>query len=144
MNSAQLCTFRVDDLFFGVDVQHIQEVIKYQELTPVPLANRTVRGLINLRGEIVTAIDLRRRLNLEPNAGIEPMNVVVCQDDEVVSFLVDEIGDVIEVYDKDFEKVPETINGKIKSLIDGVYKLEGRLLLVLDTDKVTALDEHVN
>ena len=144
MNSAQLCTFRVDDLFFGVDVQHIQEVIKYQELTPVPLANRTVRGLINLRGEIVTAIDLRRRLTLEPNADIEPMNVVVCQDDEVVSFLVDEIGDVIEVYDKDFEKVPETINGKIKSLIDGVYKLEGRLLLVLDTDKVTALDEHVN
>lgn len=144
MNSAQLCTFRVDDLFFGVDVQHIQEVIKYQELTPVPLANSTVRGLINLRGEIVTAIDLRRRLNLEPNADIEPMNVVVCQDDEVVSFLVDEIGDVIEVYDRDFEKVPETINGKIKSLIDGVYKLEGRLLLVLDTDKVTALDEHVH
>ncbi len=144
MNSAQLCTFRVDDLFFGVDVQHIQEVIKYQELTPVPLANRTVRGLINLRGEIVTAIDLRRRLNLEPNADIEPMNVVVCQDDEVVSFLVDESCDVIEVYDKDVEKVPETINGKLKSLIDGVYKLEGRLLLVLDTDKVTALDEHVN
>ncbi len=144
MKSAQLCTFSVDDLFFGVNVQHIQEVIKYQELTPVPLANNTVRGLINLRGEIVTAIDLRRRLDLEPNGDIEPMNVVVCQDDEVVSFVVYEIGDVIEVYDRDFEKVPETINGKIKSLIDGVYKLEERLLLVLDTDKVTALDEQVH
>ena len=136
MKSAQLCTFSVDDLFFGVNVQHIQEVIKYQELTPVPLANNTVRGLINLRGEIVTAIDLRRRLDLEPNGDIEPMNVVVCQDDV--------LGDVIEVYDRDFEKVPETINGKIKSLIDGVYKLEERLLLVLDTDKVTALDEQVH
>jgi purine-binding chemotaxis protein CheW len=130
----QFCTFCVDGLFFGVEVQKVQEVIRYQEMTPVPLAPAVVRGLINLRGQIVTAIDLRRALGLnERPAGSLPMNVVVRTDDGVVSLLVDEIGDVLNVDEASFERPPETLSGTARELITGVYKLKDRLLLILDT-----------
>ncbi|MBS2020709.1 MAG: chemotaxis protein CheW, partial [Deltaproteobacteria bacterium] len=93
--SRQLCTFLIDGMLFGVDVTNVQEVIRYQEMTRVPLASSTVRGLINLRGQIVTAIDMRARLGLPPRADQAlPMNVVASTGDGVVSLLVDEIGDV--------------------------------------------------
>ena len=96
INSKQFSTFLVNGLFFGVDVRHVQEVIRYQEMTRVPLAPAMVQGLINLRGQIVTAIDLRRRLELAPRPADQlPMNVVVRTDDGAVSLLVDEIGDVV-------------------------------------------------
>lgn len=137
---AQLCTFTVDGHFFGVDVQKVQEVIKYQAMTPVPLAPPVVRGLINLRGQIVTAIDLRRRLDLaERPADREPMNVVVRTEDGAVSLLADEICDVIEVDDELFERPPETLGGAARELIPGAYKLKDRLLLVLDTEKSVAI-----
>lgn len=130
----QYCTFFLDGTFFGVEVQEVQEVIRYQEMTPVPLAPSEVEGLINLRGQIVTAIDLRRRLQLpeRPDERL-PMNVVVRDRDGALSFLVDEIGDVLEVDEESFERPPETIEPAIRELIKGVYKLEDRLLLVLDT-----------
>jgi len=130
----QFCTFFLDDLFFGVEVQRVQEVIRYQEMTRVPLASRVVSGLINLRGQIVTAVDLRRTLGLPDRpAGEQPMNVVVRTDEGAVSLLVDEIGDVIEVAGDHFEKPPETLGGRARSLVQGAYKLPERLLLVLDT-----------
>ena len=91
----------------------VQEVIRYQAMTRVPLAPTVVSGLINLRGQIVTAIDLRRRLGLAGPAdeGLHPMNVVVRTDDGAVSLLVDEIGDVVEVTDDAFEPPPETLAG---------------------------------
>ncbi len=96
METQQFCTFKLDELVFGVDVRLVQEVIKYQAMTEVPLASKVVRGLINLRGQIVTAIDLRRRLELKDSPSDRPpMNVVIRTDDEAVSLLVDEIGDVI-------------------------------------------------
>jgi purine-binding chemotaxis protein CheW len=132
----QLCTFYLDGLFFGVEVQKVQEVIRYQEMTRVPLASPVVRGLINLRGQIVTAIDLRRRLELsERPAGQRPMNVVVRADDGPISLLVDEIGEVVEVEEKAFEDPPRTLQGVARELIRGAYKLEDRLLLVLDTEQ---------
>src|SRR5215469_11422910 len=103
----QYCTFYVDGLYFGLDVLHVQEIIRYQEMTRVPLASPVVRGLINLRGQIVTALDLRRRLELsERPADQQPVNVVVHTDDGAVSLLVDEIGDVLEVEEKAFEHAP--------------------------------------
>src|SRR3569832_2681021 len=94
----QYSTFYLDGLFFGIEVEKVQEVIRYQEMTRVPLASSVVQGLINLRGQIVTAIDLRRRLDLKPRPDGElPMNVVVRSDDGAVSLLVDEIGDVLEI-----------------------------------------------
>jgi len=134
--SQQLCTFFLDGHFFGVPVQQVQEVIRYQEMTRVPLVPRVVRGLINLRGQIVTAVDLRRRLNMaERSTDQLPMNVVVRTPDGAVSLLVDEIGDVLEVPGEAFEPVPSNMPVAQSNLIGGVYKLEGRLLLVLKTEQ---------
>jgi purine-binding chemotaxis protein CheW len=130
----QFCTFFLDGLFFGVEVQKVQEVIRYQEMTRVPLAAPVISGLINLRGQIVTAIDLRRRVGLsERPADQKPMNVVVRTDEGAVSLLVDEIADVIEVHADQFEPPPETLQGPARSLVEGAYKLNQRLLLVLNT-----------
>ena len=132
----QFCTFFVDGHYFGIDVLQVQEVIRYQEMTRVPLAPPVVQGLINLRGQIVTAIDLRRRLGLsERPADQLPVNVIVRTDDGAVSVLVDEIGDVLEVSDKLFERPPETLQGSARQLIGGAYKLKDRLLLILDTER---------
>ncbi|MBX3196558.1 MAG: chemotaxis protein CheW [Labilithrix sp.] len=136
----QLCTFSVDRLLFGVDVTNVQEVLRYLPMTSVPLAPATVRGLINLRGEIVTAIDMRVRLGLAPRRAEEtPMNVVATTADGTVSLLVDEIGDVIEVDDHTFEKAPATMNVTLRDAVVGVFKLEDRLLLLLDAERVAAL-----
>ena len=141
--SQQFCTFYLDGLFFGVEVQKVQEVIRYQEMTRVPLASRVISGLINLRGQIVTAIDLRRRLGLaERPADKLPMNVVVRSDEGAVSLLVDEIGDVQEVQEELFERPPETLQGEARNLIRGTYKLENRLLLVLDTELAVLVPEE--
>lgn len=139
-HTRQLCTFVVDGLFLGIDVQQVQEVFRYQKMTRVPLAPGAVRGLINLRGQIVTAIDLRARLGLQERTdGRLPMNVVVRGDEGVVTLLVDEIGDVQEVDLDAFERPPETLRGKIRELIVGTYKLPDRLLLVLDTAQAVQL-----
>jgi purine-binding chemotaxis protein CheW len=136
----QYCTFVLDGRYFGVDVQQVQEVIRYQELTRVPLASPVVSGLINLRGRIVTAIDLRRRLGLADRPeGKLPMNVVVRTGEDAVSLLVDEIGDVIEVPTDAFEKPPETLRGVARTVVEGAYKLEDRLMLVLDTKQTVEI-----
>lgn len=136
----QFATFFVNGLFFGVEVLKVQEVIRYQEMTRVPLAPAMVQGLINLRGQIVTAIDLRRRLELPPLSKEQlPVNVVVRSDDGAVSLLVDTIGDVVEVQDDAYERPPETLTGVARDLIKGVYKLSDRLLLVLDTERTMNL-----
>jgi purine-binding chemotaxis protein CheW len=136
----QFCTFYLGDLFLGIDVQCVQEVIRYQEMTPVPLSQDAVRGLINLRGHIVTAIDLREQLDLPPlDAEKLPMNVVIRTSEGAASLLVDEIGDVLEIHEEGFEEPPQTIRGAARRLITGVYKLEGQLLLVLDPVKATQL-----
>src|SRR5262245_10385244 len=110
-------------------------------MTRVPLAPPVVRGLINLRGQIVTAIDLRRRLELPDRpAEQEPVNVVVQTDDGAVSLLVDEIGDVLQVSETAFERPPETLQGTARALIRGVYKLPDRLLLILDPERTVNLN----
>jgi purine-binding chemotaxis protein CheW len=130
------CTFFLKDQFFGVSVQEVQEVIRYQEVTRVPLAPPVIRGLINLRGEIVMAVDLRRRLGIEELTDSQlPTNVVVRTADGAVSFLVDEIGDVLEADEEDFEPPPEALIGPTRDLVRAVCKLPERLMLVLDTQR---------
>jgi purine-binding chemotaxis protein CheW len=122
---------------FAIDVQTVQEVIRYQQMTDIPLAPEAVCGLINLRGQIVTAIDLRKRLGLPCRPeGQLPMNVVVRSDDGAVSLLVDQIGDVQESDMENFESPPETLRGEARQLIRGAYKMKDRLLLILDTERV--------
>lgn len=136
----QYCTFYVDDLFFGVEVLRVQEVIRFQAMTRVPLADEVVSGLINLRGQIVTAIDLRRRLaRPDRPADQRPMNVVLRSADSTVSLLVDRIGDVLEPPADTYEAPPETLSGVARQFVHGVYKLPGQLLLILDTDQIVQL-----
>lgn len=132
----QFCTFFLDGHYFGVEVEKVQEVRHHSEMTRVPLTASVIEGLLNLRGQIVSAIDLRKRLELrERPAGERPKNVVVQTDDGVVSLLVDDIGDVIEVNEDSFEGPPEMLKGVARELVRGVHKLDGALLLVLDTEK---------
>ncbi|MDX2055093.1 MAG: chemotaxis protein CheW [Polyangiaceae bacterium] len=137
----QFCTFYVGDLLFGIDVKMVQEVMRYQEMTRVPLSSPMIRGLINLRGQLVTAVDMRRRLGLPPlSTDRLPMNVIIRREEDAVSVLVDEIGDVIDVGAEAFERPPETLMGAARELIRSVCKLEGALLLVLDAQQITAFD----
>jgi purine-binding chemotaxis protein CheW len=141
METAQLCTFFVDGMMLGIDVRDVQEVLRYQEMTTVPLASPAVTGLINLRGQIVTAVDLRRRLDMPARpSGDLPMNVVVRTEDGATSLLVDEIGDVVDVDPSSREAPVATIRGVIRELVTDVYKLERRLLLVLDTRRTVSVE----
>ena len=133
----QLCTFFLEERFFGIGVERVQEVIRYQTVPPVPLAPAVVRGLINLRGQIVTAIDLRRLLQVEDRTDERlPINIVMHARQGIFSLLVDRIGDVLEVDEDSFEHPPDTLDGIARELIRGAYKLQGRLLLVLNVAKL--------
>jgi len=142
MPALQYCTFYLDKLLFGVELKGVQEVIRSLEMTKVPLAPEVVSGLINLRGQIVTAVDLRRRLQLDARLlDTLPLNVVVRSEDGAVSFLVDEIGDVVEVEESTFEPAPEMMRASVRSMILGVHKLQGRLMHVLDTEQACQMTE---
>ena len=132
----QYCTFYLDDNFFGIEVDRVQEILRFQEMTEVPLSAPVIRGLINLRGQIMTAVDLRERVRLAPLQDRRPINVVIRRKEGGVSLLVDEIGDVITPSDELFEAPPENVQPRIRELLKGVYKLDGRLLQILDTDKL--------
>ena len=117
----------------GIDVDAVQEVTTVVDMTPVPLAAGTISGLLNLRGEIITAIDLRRCLQLPDRpAGQRAVNVILCTDEGPVGVLVDHVGDVLNVDDHQFEPTPRTVLGRGGELIAGVYKLKNQLLLVVD------------
>ena len=136
LGTGQFSTFFIADLFFGVDVLHVQEVLRFQPMTPVPQAPDVIEGLINLRGQIVTAIDMRRRLQMPRLGGDRtPMNIVVKTPDGAVSLLVDEIGDVLDMDAANYERPPDNLDPTARELISGVYKMKDRLLLVLDTEK---------
>jgi purine-binding chemotaxis protein CheW len=138
------CTFRVGGLLVGVDVERVQEILHDPELTPVPLAHDSVVGLLNLRGQIVTAIDARRRLGLDSrNPEERTAHVIVRCRSEAVSLVVDVEDEVVEVEAP--HDVPETFSSDIRQLVTGVHELDSRLLLVLDADRtlsVTADDDR--
>ncbi len=130
-------TFLVDGLLFGLPAAEVLELTNHREMTRVPLAPPTIEGLMNLRGQIIAAVDLRRRLDLHPRpAGQLPMNVVLHTDDGPVSLLVDQVGEVIELGEETFEPAPETVRGVARELLRGVHKLPGRLLLLLDPKRI--------
>lgn len=134
-----LCTFRLGELLFGVDVRDVQEVLRNTDITPVPHAAPAVSGLINLRGQIATTIDLRTRLELAARGDeSSPTHVVVRSGGEPISLLVDRIGEVLEVSRDLYEPPPVTIEPSIAEIVIGTYKLAEELLLVLDVSRVVA------
>jgi purine-binding chemotaxis protein CheW len=135
------CTFYLDRYYFGIEVEQVQEIIRFQEITPVALAPEVVKGLINLRGQIVTAVDLRRLLELPDRAeGEDPMNIVVRTPLGAFSLLADRIGDVLELTDSSFESPPDNLSGMARELIQRAYKLEGTLLLTMAIDKLVSAE----
>jgi purine-binding chemotaxis protein CheW len=142
VRSQQFCTFFLDGHYFGVPVQQVQEVLRYQEMTEVPLVSSVVRGLINLRGQIITAVDLRRQLGMTDRPEKhKPMNVIMRTEEGAFSLLVDEIGDVIEVEENSFEPPPDTLQGIAKGMLRGVHKLPNQLLLILDSERTAKLSD---
>jgi len=136
----QFSTFYLQNLMFGVESQNIQEVLRTVELTEVPLAPKAIAGFMNLRGQIVAALDLRQRLELNDRQRDQPpTGVVIRTADGLVGLLVEEIGDVIDVDESTFEESPETLASQMRNVIVGVHKLEGSLMHVLDTSSVCDL-----
>jgi purine-binding chemotaxis protein CheW len=134
--TSQLATFWLDGDLYGVEVEHVQEVLRSQSITRVPLAPPAVAGLINLRGQVVTAIELRERLGRPARpADTEAVVIVVRLHGEAVSLLVDSIADVVDVDVRDFEAPPDTLDGAARELIRGAFKLDGHLLLALDVNR---------
>jgi len=136
MASRQFATFEVADQLFGVEVHTVQEVLSYNEYTPVPLAPPAVGGLFNLRGQVIAAVDLRVQLGLARQAMKGPvMNVILRGDGEPVSLLVDRIGEVVDLDDEAFELPPDTLAGPTRELVTGTFKMDGRLMLALDVNQ---------
>jgi purine-binding chemotaxis protein CheW len=164
--SSQLVTFTLAGVRYGIAMLRVQEVLRGQPRTTVPLAEPSVAGVINLRGQVVLAIDLRTRLGLEPlaagleplaagleplaagleplAAGHEPMMVIVQVDGEPISLLVDDVGDVIDVGGRQLEAPPDTIPTLLREVMLGVYQLEDHLLLVFDIERVMASEANLH
>ncbi len=135
----QLATFVLDGARYGIDVLRVQEALRPQERTPVPLAPAGTAGLVNLRGQVVLTFDLRTRLGLAPlTDDAEPMMLVVRIGDEPVSLLVDEIGDVVHVEDDLLAPPPETLDPSLRDIVVGAYTLPEGLLLALDVERALA------
>jgi purine-binding chemotaxis protein CheW len=139
MTTKRYATFWLGHGLYGIEVERVREVLRQQDITSVPLAPPAVAGLINLRGQVVTTIDLRERLKLRTQTGeSQPMLVVVLVAGESIALLVDRIGAVLDVSDDQFEPPPDTLTGSMRELVVGAYKLEGQLLLGLDVDIAVA------
>lgn len=138
----QYVTMYIEGQLFGIPVLQIQDVLSPQKITPVPLAQKEVAGSLNLRGRIVTAIDVRVRLGLPPREESEKnMSVVVDYEGEFYSLIIDQVGEVMTLHAKDYEKTPATLNAKWLDIADGVFRLEEKLLIVLDVKRLLRIEE---
>lgn len=140
-DNVQLATFFLGEELFGVNTLHVQEILNYQEVTSVPLAPDYVKGLINLRGQIVTVIDLRGRLGFERlEDQTTSMNIIVNSDEGLMSLLVDNIGNVLDIPGDRLLPPPGTIRGVAVHYIQDVCQLEDELLIVLDLHSILQLN----
>lgn len=135
--STQYCTFELGSLLLGVEARRVQEVLRSQLVTPVPLAPDFVRGLMNLRGQIVLVVDLRARLGSPAEEGsTKPLNVLVHTSAGLVSMQADRIGDVIEIDEAQVDPVPDTLQGRARDVLAGALRLPERLLLLLEPERI--------
>lgn len=140
--SKDYLTVTIAGQLFGIPVLQVQDVLRGQVVTKVPLAAPEIAGSLNLRGRVVTAIDVRKRLKLEHKTmDANSMSVVVEHSNELYSLIIDSVGDVLSLKDKVFEKNPGTLDPLWQSISTGIYQLEDDLLIIMD---VAALLEHVD
>ncbi|MEZ5964118.1 MAG: chemotaxis protein CheW [Planctomycetota bacterium] len=129
---------RVDSVLLGIDLGRVREINRTVDVTPVPRTNDAVRGLVNLRGELVTVLDLGQLLLGKPSSlQRTSRNVILRTEDESVGLLVDWVGDVVEAAGKKIEPVPFEVHGMDAGMFAGVIQLDSGLMVVLDVDAVT-------
>jgi purine-binding chemotaxis protein CheW len=139
-DSIQYCTFFLGEFLFGLEVGQVREVLRAQRITRVPLAPAMFSGLINFRGQIITAVDLRQRLQLNTARSVPgSVNLIVQVNKGTVSFLVDGVSEVVDVERRALEPLPETLRGVARQLVKGVHKLPTQLLLILLPERVLDL-----
>lgn len=135
-------TVKIAEQWFGFPVSVVHDVFMPQNITYVPLARTEVAGVLNLRGRIVTAIDMRTLLDLPArDKDARCMAVGIEKGGESYGLLIDEVGEVMSVADSAFEANPSNLDSRWAEISKGVYRLEGTLLVVLDTDRILAFDE---
>jgi purine-binding chemotaxis protein CheW len=138
---SEYVTFRVADQWIGIPVMIVQEVLVAQRIARVPMSPAEVAGFLNLRGQIVTAVDLRTTLRLDPrDADAEFMNVVVQHEHELFAFMVDEVGDVVTVADHAIEPALATLDARWRSACSGIVRREHGLLVVMKVPDLLKLD----
>ncbi len=141
MESQQLCTFYVDRLHLGLDAREVREVTRAGDMTPIPMAPHAVAGLMNLRSQIVPAIELRRCLAVrDRDPQEEAMNVITRTKEGFLALVVDKVGDVLELSTDTFEAPPNNLEDRARRLIRGAFKLDDGLLLALDIDALVDPD----
>ena len=128
-------TFVIAGQLFGIPVLKVQDVLAACEVTRIPLAPPEIAGALNLRGRIVTALDVRLRLGLPSATGVEErMSIVVEQSGELYSLMVDEVGEVLSLDPAGFQRNPPTLDARFREYSNGIFRLKERLLVVLDVD----------
>ena len=133
----------VADQLFGIRDSSVHDVLAPQKVTPIALAPREVAGAMNLRGRIVTAIDVRRALNLPPREDGDGMYILVEQGSEFYSLMIDSVGEVMALPPERYEKTPVTLNSRWREVSKGVYRLDGQLLVVLDVERLLDFDRAI-
>ena len=137
----QYCGFKIGDEEYAIPVMEVQEVIKPQQVTPIPLSQDQIRGLINLRGQIVTSVSLRKLFGKEDDLSKDHMNIIVRGSDGLFSLVVDEITDIIDIQACSVEKAPDTINAKLKKYVSKIFKREQGLVILLKIDELIKIEK---
>ena len=137
----QFSTFFINDRMYGIDVQQVQEVTSALNMTAVPLAPPFVKGVINLRGQISTAVALKDFFGISKEIPDTSMHVVCSIGGNLISFIVDRVGDVMAMKADNYEVAPDTVPSEVKDFLQGVYKLPKNLMSVLDIEKIW---NHIN
>ena len=132
-------TVMIEKQLFGIPVLQVRDVLGPQRITRVPLSPQQIAGVLNLRGRIVTAINVRQCLNLPPYAGDRGgMSVVIEHHGELYSLMIDSVGEVLSLREDAFEANPPTLNPRWREVSNGIYRLEAELLVILDVDRLLA------
>jgi len=133
---SQLCGFKIADAFYAIPVLEVQEVIRAQDVTVVPCSPGHIKGLINLRGQVVTSISLRNLFKMDELERTNYMNIIVRSGESLYALRVDEILDVMSIEKSIFEKTPNNLSEDVAKYISGVFKLKDKLLITLDLKKI--------
>ncbi len=138
----QWVTFKLESELYGVNVMQVQEVLRMTEIAPVPGAPHYVLGIINLRGNVVTVMDTRKRFGLTPKETDDATRIVILElRDQVIGILVDSVAEVVYLRASEIETAPNVGNDESSKYIQGVNSREGELLILVDLNKLLSDDE---